>query len=142
MAYWRLYYHIVWTTKGRMPFITPEIEPLVYKSITAKLQEEGGRAYAINGIEDHVHLIAAIPPSKQISLVLKAMKGSTSHLINKELGGSLKWQPGYGIFSIGKQGLQVAIDYVKCQKEHHREGTIIKALEYSTADEDGPPAPS
>jgi putative transposase len=139
MAYWRMYYHIIWTTKDRMPFVTPEIEAVVHQSIAAKLQAEGGRIYAINGMEDHVHLIAAIPPSKQVSLVIKAMKGSTSHLIHKERGLPLKWQPGYGIFTVGKQGLQIAIDYVKCQKEHHRDGTIIKSLEYATADEDGPP---
>ena len=27
MAFWRLYYHVVWATKNREPLITPEIEP-------------------------------------------------------------------------------------------------------------------
>ena len=29
MAYWRLFYHFVWTTKNREPLLTPDIEPSV-----------------------------------------------------------------------------------------------------------------
>ena len=31
MAYWRLCYHFVWTTKERWPYITAEVEPALYR---------------------------------------------------------------------------------------------------------------
>ena len=139
MPYWRIFFHIVWTTKNRIPFITPEIESFVHQAIASKLQAEGGKMYAINGMEDHIHVVAAIPPSKNVSLIVKAMKGSTSHLLTHEKNIPLKWQPVYGIFSVGpNKGLKLVMDYVKHQKQHHRDGTLMTYLEYSTEREEGP----
>ena len=36
MAYWRLFYHFVWTTKNREPLLTPDIEPNVYRFLHAE----------------------------------------------------------------------------------------------------------
>jgi REP element-mobilizing transposase RayT len=30
MSFWRLYYHLVWTTKDRAPFIQPDVERRLY----------------------------------------------------------------------------------------------------------------
>jgi len=128
VAYWRLYYHIVWTTKNRLPLITEAIEPLVHRVIGSKAQAEGGRVYALNGMADHIHLVVALPPSRDLASLIKAVKGSTSHLLNHEHGIPFKWQPGYGAFTVGPHGLDAAIGYVKGQKEHHRAGTLIDAL--------------
>jgi putative transposase len=138
MSYWRTYYHIVWTTKNRIAYITPQIEAFIHKAISSKLETEGGRIYAINGMEDHIHVVAAIPPSKLVSKIIQVMKGSTSHLMNHEKQLPLYWQPGYGIFSVGPKGLPLVMDYVKHQKQHHRAGTLIKSLELTSEREDGP----
>jgi putative transposase len=140
MPYWRIYFHIVWTTKNRIPFITPEVEPFVHRAISSKLETEGGYIYAINGMEDHIHVIASIPPSKCVSDMIKAMKGSTSHLMNHDQHKPLYWQPGYGIFSVGPKGLPLVMDYVKRQKQHHGNNTLIKSLEYATERDEGPNA--
>jgi len=57
-----MYYHLVWATKKRAPLIRPELEPHLYY-LRRKAREIGVRVYAINGWTDHVHVIAAIPPS-------------------------------------------------------------------------------
>ena len=36
MAFWRTYYHLIWATKERHPFITSEKETLLYKYIVDK----------------------------------------------------------------------------------------------------------
>lgn len=41
-------------------------------------------------------------------------------------------QRGYGIFSLGCKQLNDAIAYIKNQKKHHLQGTIIDALERET----------
>jgi REP element-mobilizing transposase RayT len=138
MPYWRLYYHIVWATKRRAPLITREIEPFVHRIIGSKFQVEGGRVYALNGMEDHIHVVAAIPPARDISLVIKAVKGSTSHLLRHEKHLAFQWQPGYGIFTVGPNGLEAAVTYVQNQKEHHRSDSLIDALERSEKDDFGP----
>ena len=36
MPYWQLFYHIVWTTKKRLPLLTPDVEPVVYEFLRVK----------------------------------------------------------------------------------------------------------
>jgi putative transposase len=67
MPYCRLYYHIIWGTKYREPIITPEIEPVLYNFIRSKAIGLGGFLYALNGTEDHVHLIISIPATNPLA---------------------------------------------------------------------------
>lgn len=59
------------------------------------------------------------------------IKGSSAHYINhdSELKTQFVWQRSYGVLSMGQKQLQIAIDYVVNQKEHHKKGTIINRLE-------------
>jgi hypothetical protein len=36
MPYWRLFYHLVWTTKQRVAWLTPEVEPVIHDLLRAK----------------------------------------------------------------------------------------------------------
>lgn len=62
MPYWQLFYHIVWSTKDRLPLLTPEAEPIIYGFLRGKAIGLGATLFALNGIADHVHMVAAIPP--------------------------------------------------------------------------------
>ena len=67
MALWRLYYHLVWTTKNRQYLITPDKESTLYNYIIGKADSLGCIIHGIGGIEDHIHLVASIPPSLSIA---------------------------------------------------------------------------
>lgn len=138
MPYWRLYYHIVWATFRREPFLIPEIERRVHRFIHQRCESEGGIVYAINGMSEHVHLIAALPPARAISEVVRILKGSSSHFARTKLNDAFCWQEGYSVFSISSRNLDQAIEYVNRQKEHHKHATIIPALEYITAQNNAP----
>jgi putative transposase len=64
MAYWKLYYHLVWSTKNRQPFITPQIEPHLYRFLVSRAAEMGIFVYPVNGMAEHVHVVAAVPQSQ------------------------------------------------------------------------------
>jgi hypothetical protein len=49
MPFWRLYYHLVWSTKNREHFISPAVEDQLYAYIVNKAAELDVRVYAING---------------------------------------------------------------------------------------------
>jgi len=51
MPYWKLYYHFVWATKNRLPFIDSILEPELYRAIAAKAQDMGGFVHALGGME-------------------------------------------------------------------------------------------
>ena len=79
MPYWRLFYHFVWTTHGRAPLIQPRIEQDLYPILISKCNElRGCEAIAVNGMPDHAHLIASVPPAISLSKFVKDLKGSSS----------------------------------------------------------------
>ncbi len=132
MAFWRLYYHLVWATKGREPLITATLEQELYGYIVGKADSLGCITHAINGTADHVHLVSSIPPKLSIATFVGQLKGSVCHHLNHYPALNLavfEWQRGYGVFSLGHKQLEIAVEYVKRQKEHHQQGTIIPILE-------------
>lgn len=140
MALWRLYYHFVWATKNREPLIDSEREPKLYHYIIGKADALKCITHAVNGTENHIHLIASIPPTLSISEFAKNIKGSSAHYLNHLTvnPGNFAWQAGYGVFTLGRKQLDQAIIYVQNQKTHHAEGTIIAALEQERNEDDPP----
>jgi REP element-mobilizing transposase RayT len=141
MALWRLYYHFVWATKERHPLITADIEPVLYGYIIGKAHALACIVHAIGGVENHIHIVASVPPALSIADFVKGIKGSSAHYLNHEVSGSnlqFGWQRGYGVFSLGSKQLDQAVAYVKNQKLHHQQGTTIAALEQDNDEDDGP----
>lgn len=145
MAYWRLFYHIVFATRDREPMITPEIESRLWGFIADKARRLEAIVYAVGGTRDHVHIVAAIPPKVTIATLVGEVKGASAHYTNHHMleppAPRLEWQRGYGILSFGEKDLQRIVDYVRRQKEHHREGTTIAALERVEEKDDAPKGP-
>ncbi|BAZ69789.1 transposase IS200-like protein [Fischerella sp. NIES-4106] len=140
MSLWRLYYHLVWATKKRQPLITTNIETELYSYIIGKADQLGSIIHAIDGVENHIHLVASIPPRISISNFVQNIKGSSAHHLN-HLSSSKDvfiWQRGYGVFSLGGKQLEQAVAYVKNQKAHHLKGTTISSLENHTHEDDSP----
>jgi putative transposase len=130
MSFWRLYYHLVWATKERLPLIQPDKEAELYGYIIGKADYLGCIIHAIDGTENHTHLVTSIPPNLSIAEFVKKIKGSSSHYWNHNLSADrLYWQEGYGVFSLGSKQLETAVNYVKNQKIHHSQGTAIESLE-------------
>lgn len=138
MTFWRLYYHIVWSTKGREPLISPEIEARLFAYLVKKASELEVFVYAINGWNDHIHVIVSIPPKVSVAELVKHLKGASSHYTNHDIrpGGNFAWQRGYGALSIGEKQRPIAEDYVRKQKVHHQENTVNAWLERCTDDEE------
>lgn len=131
MPYWQLFYHIVWTTLERSPWITPEIEPVLHGFLRAKALGLGATVFALNGTADHVHLVVAIPPTIGVGKFIGQVKGVASTKINKSglLEHTFRWQEEYGAFSFDRKRLPKVVAYVEGQKQHHATGTLIPALE-------------
>ncbi len=136
MPYSRLFYHMVWGTKNREPFIQVEFEESLHNVIAAKSKKLGAFVYAVGGIEDHIHLAASVPPKIALSDFIGQVKGNSSHFVNNELSlpYQFKWQREYGVISFGGKQLDMVVKYVKNQRQHHIKGTIIPFLERMETD--------
>jgi putative transposase len=129
MAYWRLFYHFVWTTKSREPLLTPDIESNVYRFLHAEATKLYVPLFVIGGTADHAHLLAAVRPAISPAGFMKQLKGSSSRFISLEFESSFEWQAGYGVFSVSEQVVPRVIAYIEKQKQHHDEGTLIDEWE-------------
>ncbi|MDG5813456.1 IS200/IS605 family transposase [Chitinispirillales bacterium ANBcel5] len=116
-----LLYHMVWSTKYRCPVITDFREDL-YHYIYSTITREGGKVFAINGTNDHIHVAAKLLPKHKVSALLHVIKGNSSRWINEQnkSENTFMWQAGYGAFSISKSKLKCIIQYIKNQEKHHR----------------------
>ena len=129
MAYWRLYYHFVWATKGRQPFITAEVEDVLYRSLYSQGKKFHPPLMVVGGTTDHVHVLVALPPTVSPAAFAKQLKGASSWLMAQKLDLPFQWQSGYSVFSVSRQDVARVMQYVQQQKEHHAKGTLIQEWE-------------
>ena len=140
MSFWRNYYHITWATKNRLPLILPDFEARLYAYMVKKAAEAGAFVYEINGMQEHVHLVTAIPPRESVAGVVKLVKGASAHYVNHVIRPDLHfvWQRGYGCLTVGEKQRHIAENYVRDQKQHHAEHSINGWLERYAEEDEGP----
>lgn len=120
-SYTNLVYHIVFSTKYRKPLITPEREDELYRYIGGTIQRQGGTPLKINGIADHVHVLARLRADKALSSVLRELKSNSTgwmHEVFPEMR-DFSWQRGYGAFTVSPSNICIVSNYIARQKEHH-----------------------
>ena len=94
----------------------------LYDYIGGTIRELGGILLAINGTEDHVHLLAKLRPDKALSDVLRDLKANASGWM-RDVFPDLKdffWQRGYGAFTVSQSNIEKVRDYIAQQKAHHQ----------------------
>jgi putative transposase len=120
-TYTKLYYHIVFSTKNRQPFVTTAIQDELHKYISGVVRGINGSCIEINGIPDHIHLLAILPPKIAISDALRDIKANSSKWVHEskpELM-SFGWQDGYAAFTVSKSQVDPVREYIREQKHHH-----------------------
>ncbi len=140
-SFFKLYYHIVWSTKYRASSITPAIEQMLLVYMPGKILKNGGSCLALNMTNDHLHLLVAILPTISVAEFIHKIKGSSSHFINLNLGNkSFYWQQGYGALTLSEKGIPFVKRYVSNQKQHHARSNVFGILEYTPLDEINQPS--
>ena len=130
MPYWRLFYHIVWSTKNREPLLTPTVESIIYGFLRSKATGLGAQVFALNGTLDHVHIVVSIPPKIAVAKFVGQIKAVASTRFNKSSPKTpFFWQREYGVFSFDAKRLPNFVAYVEQQKEHHAQNALIPILE-------------
>jgi putative transposase len=82
-SYTNLLNHIVYSTKNRKPFIDSALESRLFPYFGGVVRQLGGKLYVVNGVQDHVHLLAELPPSIAVSDAIGRIKGSSTHWIHE-----------------------------------------------------------
>jgi putative transposase len=126
-----IYFHLVWTTWRRQPFVTEEIERDVYRSIEKEVKRLRCDVLAIGGMPDHVHLVVKTPTNVHSAKIAQQVKGVSSTFVRDQLrpGELFRWQAGFAAFSICRPHVKAVKAYVHNQKQHHGSGKLWRSLE-------------
>ena len=121
-SYVNLIYHIVFSTKDRNPIITEACESRLHEYIGGTIRGLGGIALAVNGTEDHIHILAKLRQDKAVSDVLRDLKANASGWMHKVFPDQKEfaWQNGYGAFTVSATQVETVKNYIANQKVHHQ----------------------
>ena len=112
--------HIVFSTKERFPFIDAALRHDLHAYLGGIVRELKGTPLIVNGTADHVHLLAALPPTVSTSDALRVIKTNSSRWVHETRRKAFGWQSGYGAFSVSRSKVPSVTHYIAQQEEHHR----------------------
>ncbi|OQB64326.1 MAG: Transposase IS200 like protein [Bacteroidetes bacterium ADurb.Bin141] len=121
-TYTQLYFHVVFSPKGRANLISAKWKEELYKYITGIITNKNQKLIAINGMPDHIHLLVGTKPDCSLSDLIRDVKANSSRFINEKkwIQGKFEWQQGFGAFTLGHSQLDTIINYIRNQEEHHK----------------------
>ena len=131
-TYTSIVYHLVIVTKGRNPTLWKPKRKLLYKYLSGLLEKKRCFVHAINGVEDHVHLVFKLHPGLALANLVKDLKLAAHVFIKDHREDFLAfegWQLGYAAFTCDERSIAGLIAYVNNQEEHHRSRTSLLELE-------------
>lgn len=125
-TYTSCFYHVVFSTKERRPTITDDIRPRLWQYLAGIAKSNGFQAIEIGGVQDHVHLLLAVPPAICLSKAVQLLKGGSSKWAHETFPAErwFAWQDGYGGFTVSVSGIERTRRYIRAQAEHHRRSTF------------------
>ena len=128
--YYKLYYHLIWTTKNRLPIITSPIEEILKNFIVAKAYSVNAQVLEIGIVENHLHMLVSVPPVMSVSEFVDLIKGGSSRQVNACGQECLfYWQNNFGVLSVSEKDLFSVGRYVHNQKQHHKNKFLINEFE-------------
>jgi REP element-mobilizing transposase RayT len=121
-SYVCLHYHLVFSTKNRVPAIVPEMETRLWEVLGGIVRDLGGTPIQIGGVEDHVHLLVTLRQEPAIKDVLRELKAGSSGWGHREFPNirDFWWQVGYGAFTVSHSNIDAVKAYILNQREHHK----------------------
>ena len=126
-----IFLHLVWATWDRLPMITPEIERRLYREIESEAIK---MQYIVLAFERYRRSCACDPhhanygddrrpdEAAQRGFIALRQRGVAP-------GDALKWQGSYGAFTVSRWDVDKIVAYVKNQKQHHADTTLLPEWE-------------
>ncbi len=121
-TYSQLLLHVVFSTKGRAPWIAADVADRLYSYIGGLIRTEKGVLYDIGGVEDHVHLYLRWRPDESVSNLMRTVKARSSKWVHDTFPflREFAWQEGYSVFSVSKSQEGAVKSYIAGQADHHK----------------------
>lgn len=131
MPFVRVWIHLVWSTKNRVPFLTEDIRTKVFQHIRENAIQKGIHLDFINGVADHIRCLISLGTDQTIEKIVQLIKGESSFWINKNNLTKFKfgWQDEYFAVSVSEANLDAVRKYIANQEAHHKKRTFDAEFE-------------
>jgi len=119
----KIYIHIIFSTKKRIPVLDPAISSELYPYLATAFKSCDSIPIKIGGHRDHVHVFGLLTKNNALTKVIEVIKKDSSKWI-KTKGAQFKkfsWQVGYAAFSVGENHKDTLIKYIEDQEKHHKQ---------------------
>jgi REP element-mobilizing transposase RayT len=127
-TYYSINIHYVFSTKGRVPFITGELMDRLPQFIGGILRQHGAMALSVGGTADHLHILASLPASLSVSKAAQLAKGGSSKWVHEAFPDKreFSWQEGYAAFSVSVSQIPATVAYIENQAKHHLKKSFME----------------
>ncbi len=121
-SYYRILYHLVFRTKNGDKTLEADHRAELLAYFFGVLKNKDCFVYAINGMEDHMHILIELNPTIALADLMRDIKTSTSLWIKQSGKFPLfyGWAVGYGAFTYAWRDKNMIVNYIKNQQKHHR----------------------
>jgi len=117
-----LHYHIIFSTKDRVPFIADAWRERLHAYLGGVVRNVEGISEAIGGVADHVHLLIGLRATACLADVVRDVKAVSSPMGSRGNRHARLCMAG-GIRRVYRERDTVR-DYIARQEEHHRTRTF------------------
>ena len=116
-----LHYHIVFSTKDRVPLIDQTWMERLHEYLGGTVTGLGGFTQGVGGVGDHVHLLVGLRATHCLADFMRELKKASSVWVHEEIGlRKFAWQEGYGAFTVSPTARTRVQKYIANQAEYHR----------------------
>lgn len=118
----KVYIHITFSTKDRHHLIDEKIRESLFQYLGGVCKGLECNPVKVGGYTDHVHILCLLSRKIAQMNLLEELKKQSSKWIKTQGNAysNFYWQDGYGVFSVNPTQIDVVVDYIKNQEEHHK----------------------
>ena len=119
----KIYVHLIFSTKNRERVLPDDIRADLHAYMGGTLNGLGCSPIEINSELDHAHLLFVMTRTETLSNVVGQVKKSANDWLRARgpQFANFYWQGGYGAFSVSQSAVEEVREYIRNQREHHRQ---------------------
>ena len=126
----KLYIHLTFSTKARMPMIDKSIQDDLHSYLAGIFKSMESPALIINSVPDHIHALFRMSKNVSLAKIIEQLKKSSSKWMKENTGNKyFYWQTGYGAFSVSSSKIKTTTRYIARQEEHHQHLSYREEIE-------------
>ena len=125
---WDCKYHIVFVPKYRKKVLYGKIRKFLGPLFHELASHRNCKIIEGHMVQDHVHMLIAIPPKYSVSEIIGYIKGKSAISVARQFGGRKKnfngekfWARGYAVSTVGFEEAKIK-DYIRNQEQLEAQG--------------------